>query len=574
MPLAVDDQAFVVKADGVTVSREDQLLAVTITTSVNRISTARLAYVDGSASDGDFPLSSSSTFEPGTAVEVLAGPSSDYRSLFTGIVVKQALKVRDHSATQLVIECRHNAVKLTIGRKSAYFADATDSDIILGLLSAASVEGDVTSTSEVHQQQVQYRSTDWDYLLARSEANGMLVLTNDGKLAVTKPDFSSRPAVDLHFGATLLELDVEVDARLQQKSFKAFSWDQANQNVVEHEAVDPGVSGPGNMTSSELAEVGGPASYDLKHGAASEGEIQAWADSERLRAEMNRVSGRAKCEGIGTVIPGARVSLGGVGERFNGDAFVTGVRHDFDLVQGWKTHVQFGGIAERLAHDRDVSMPKAGGLIPGVSGLQIGVVTANEDPAGEHRVRVRMPLVDVDDDGTWARVASLDAGDDRGFFFRPELGDEVVVGFLDDDPRAAVVLGMLHSSAKAAPLAGSDDNHQKLYQSRSKMKLSFDDDTKVMSFETPAGNKISLSEDKQGIFIQDQSGNKIEMTAAGIKIESVAAIELKAATSLTLDSGTGFEMSGGSTLTLKGASSVELSSSGITSVKGSLVQIN
>ena len=79
-------------------------------------------------------------------------------------------------------------------------------------------------------------------------------------------------------------------------------------------------------------------------------------------------------------------------------------------------------------------------------------MTSNEDPDGEHRVRVKLPLVNNADDGVWARVASLDAGNDRGFFFRPEIGDEVVVGFFDDDPRRPVMLGMLHSSAKAAPL--------------------------------------------------------------------------------------------------------------------------
>ena len=99
--------------------------------------------------------------------------------------------------------------------------------------------------------------------------------------------------------------------------------------------------------------------------------------------------------------------------------------------------------------------------------MQIGIVVSNEDPDGEHRVRVRMPLVSADEDGTWARVAVLDAGDERGFFFRPEVGDEVVLGFLSDDPRQAVILGMLHSSAKAAPLQGSDDNHEKVFQSRS-----------------------------------------------------------------------------------------------------------
>jgi uncharacterized protein involved in type VI secretion and phage assembly len=254
--------------------------------------------------------------------------------------------------------------------------------------------------------------------------------------------------------------------------------------------------------------------------------------------------------------------------------FVTGVRHDFDLVQGWKTHVQFGGVDKRLADDEGVAAPKASALLPGVSGLQIGVVASNEDPDGEHRVRVRMPLVSADEDGAWARVAAPDAGDGRGFFFRPEIGDEVVLGFLNDDPRRAVVLGMLHSSAKPAPLAGSDENDEKVYQSRSKMKLYFDDKKKIMRLETPAGNRVALSEEDKAIKIEDQNGNKIEMTPDGIKITSSKALELKAGTELKLESATSFKAKGGTELKLEGAASAEISSAAITKVKGSLLQLN
>ena len=250
------------------------------------------------------------------------------------------------------------------------------------------------------------------------------------------------------------------------------------------------------------------------------------------------------------------------------------MRHDFDTVDGWKTHVQFGSTDKWAAEEHKVSAPKAGALLPGVNGLQIGKVVTNEDDGGEHRVRIRLPMVNNDDDGIWARVASLDAGEERGFFFRPEVDDEVVVGFLDDDPRQAVILGMLHSSAKAAPLQGSDDNHEKVYQSRSKMRIYFNDDTKVMEFETPAGNKITMSEEDKAIKIEDQNGNKFEMTEDGIKIESSKAIELKAGTEVKLESGTSFNAKGGTELKLEGTSGAELTSSAITTIKGSLVQLN
>jgi uncharacterized protein involved in type VI secretion and phage assembly len=241
-----------------------------------------------------------------------------------------------------------------------------------------------------------------------------------------------------------------------------------------------------------------------------------------------------------------------------------------------------------------------------VSGLQVGKVVSNEDPAGEHRVRVRLPLVNMEEDGIWARVASLDAGNERGFFFRPEIDDEVVVGFLEDDPRRAVILGMLHSSAMAAPLTGSNDNHEKVYQSRSKMRLYFNDEKKLVLLETPAGNKVTLSEEDKAIKIEDQNGNKIEMTEDGIKIEAAKALELKAGTELKLESGKAFEVKGGTELKLEsgtafdvkggtelklesgtacnvkggtelkmeGAAGAELSSSAMTKIKGSIINLN
>jgi Rhs element Vgr protein len=296
-------------------------------------------------------------------------------------------------------------------------------------------------------------------------------------------------------------------------------------------------------------------------------------DAEWLQSQLARTSGRIKCEGVGTVQPGDVVALSGVGDRFSGNVFVTGVRHDYDLVQGWKTHLQFGSVAGAAAASPRAPQ-KASGLVPGVSGLQLGVVVSNEDPTGAHRVRVRMPLMSPDADGAWARVSAVDAGDDRGLFIRPEIGDEVVLGFLHDDPRHPVILGMLHSSAHAAPLSGTDDNHEKLYQTRSKLKLYFNDDTKVLRLETPAGNSIALDEDAKAIKIEDQHGNKIEMTSSGIVIESATALELKAGTAVKVESSTSLEMKSGSTLKLEGAAGAELTSSAITKVRGSLLQLN
>jgi len=550
------------------------LLAVNVTKTVNRISSARLVYLDGAASSGDFPLSNADTFVPGKEVEILAGATNNPVTLFKGIVIRQGIKVRDHSAPQLVVECRHKAVKLTVGHKNSYFFDQKDSEIISALLQNASIDADVENTTVTHKQQVQFNCTDWDFLLMRAEANGKLVFTADDKVFVKAPVIGATAVCSLQFGATILEMDARIDARGQYGAVKSATWDAAQQSVVVKEAVDPGISSPGNLGSDDLAAVMGLDHYHLQHTTVAEDEAQAWADAQWLKSQMSRVNGRVKCEGIATVNPGDIVTLGGISERYNGDVFVSGVRHDFDLAQGWKTHLQFGNLDTWLGEEQAVSSPKASALLPGVNGLQIGVVTGNEDPDGEHRVQVRIPLVDPQGEGTWARVAAVDAGDERGFFFRPELGDEVVLGFLNDDPRQAMVLGMLHSSAKAAPLQGSDDNHEKVYQSRSKMKIYLNDDTKTMRLETPAGNAITLNEDDQSVRIVDQNGNKLEMTQEGITIESSKTITLKAGTELKLESSASLSVKGGTELKLEGTSGTEVSSSGITKVKGSLIQLN
>lgn len=36
--------------------------------------------------------------------------------------------------------------------------------------------------------------------------------------------------------------------------------------------------------------------------------------------------------------------------------------------------------------------------------------------------------------------------------FLPEVEDEVIVGFLNDDPRDPIIQGMVHSSVKAVPI--------------------------------------------------------------------------------------------------------------------------
>ena len=535
LPIKAEHREFTVKVNGEPVPREHALHSVSVVATANRIASAQLAYVDGAAGSGDFPLSKLDLVKPGSTVEILAGSGADPTLVFKGVIVGQRLRIREASSSMLVIDCRHAASRLARVRRSANFFDQTDADTIEALLGAAGVDAEVDATTVTHRQLVQHDCSDWDFIVTRATANGRVVFTRGEKLAVREPKIEAA-AVQLQFGATLLEFDGHIDARIQAQAVKTLSWNAADQAIDEQEGEAPAFESTGNFRADTLAADAGADTVLLPYTTLDAPEGMALANAVRQRAAVDLANGRAMCVGVATLQPGDTVKLGGVGDRFSGNVLVTGVRQAFDTQKGWKTHLQFGSIEPDLALRERLQRQRSADLLAPAAGLQLGVVTDNEDPEGEFCVRVRLPLVNGGDDGVWARVAATDAGSNRGLFFRPEIGDEVLVGFLDDDPRHPVVLGMLHSSAKAAPLAPSNDNHVKGYTSRSGIALTFDDEKKSLTLATPGGNTLVLDDDGGGITISDGNGNKIVLSSDGIAIESAKAFSLKANTEMKFES--------------------------------------
>ena len=573
LPVDAAHREFSVLVDGQAVPREHALVAATIVSVANQVGTARLVYADGVASASDFPLSNKAFFAPGRQIEIRAGSASQDALLFRGTVVRQRLKLRDGVSPQLHVECRHAAFRLALRRRSGNHFDLRDSDLIESLLSGAKVPGGVAETTVRHVQLVQNDTSDWDFILVRAAANGQAVLTRGADIETRVPAVSGTPVLTLKYGATLIELDAELDGRAQTESVKSIGWNPADQAVRVDEAQSPQFTGAGNLSPEGLAKETG-ADVTLAHAFANAEEARTLAQADWHRRQVDRIQGRAYCEGIGQVMPGDVVEIQGIGERFSGRIWVSGVRHELDQIRGWKTHLQFGGVCADETLQQRLSRARATAMIATMPGLQPAVVTSIDDPEGEHRVRVRLPLVSADDDGVWARVATLDAGKQRGFVFRPEVGDEVVVGFFDDDPRHPVVLGMLHSSARQAPIQLSKGNPEKGLVTRSGLKWLFDDDDKALSLHTPGGRQLRFSDGDGAMTISDASGNKIVLDSNGITLESQGAITLKAGTGLSLQAGTSLGLKAGTALALEGTASAELKSGGVAKVNASLVQIN
>lgn len=556
------------------------LRAVAVVKEVNLLPSAKITLLDGDVSDEKFAASESADFIPGNKIELKVGRDGKQTAVFKGVIVKHSIRANEQGGGSLQLDCRDEAVSLTLGRKNKYFRDIKDSDALKQVL--GSKAGSLVTTDVQLKELVQYYCTDWDFALSRAEMNGCLLVVNDGKVDMVRPEVAGSPVLSIVYGATIEEFEAEMDARTQWQGVHASSWNYKDQALQQSESSSTSFTEAGNITGSELAKAVSPAKVELRHsGLVSEPELKAWAEAFMLKSRMAKIRGRVKIKGSPATKPGDTIELKGLGERFNGLVYVSGVRHEY--VDGiWSTQLQFGISPEWFHHKADLIETPAAGLLPAIHGLQVGIVVQLEnDPDGEHRILVKIPVIDNQEKGTWARMASLDAGNDRGYFFRPEIGDEVIVGFINDDPRFAVVVGMLHSSKNPAPVQAKDDNHIKGLVTRSKMKTMYDDENKVMRFETPAGNFMEMSEKDKAITIQDQHGNSIKMEAAGITIKSAKDIKMEATGSFSLKAGTDVKIEGttisgkaSATLEMNGQASAKVVSSAMLELKGGIVKIN
>ncbi|MGK7908806.1 MAG: type VI secretion system tip protein VgrG [Synechococcus sp.] len=570
---STDVVSLTIEVNGEELPRTVAIKSVEVVRQANRIPYARLRVADGDPAVGDFAQSTGDFFVPGNELTVHAGYSGETEPLFTGIVLSQRVMVRRNSSW-LEVDCRDPAFKMTLTCRNRYFEEVTDSDVAETLLSEYDLDADITTTDVTHPQLLQYQASDWDFLLNRLEANGQIVAVDNGTVRSLVPALDEEPDATILFGATLLELDVRFDARSQSDAIRSVAWSPADQDLVEAEGTDPSWEGNGNLTAADMTGATAREEDVLWHGGNLAADaLQAWADGAMLRARLAASRGRAQFQGLPAVQLGRVLELSSISERFNGNVYVTGVRHEFSN-NNWLTDAEFGLPRQRHADQFEVNHLPAAGLTPAVSGLQVGVVTQlADDPAGENRIRVKVPIAGLDEQGVWARVATLDAGADRGTFFRPEVDDEVVLGFFHSDPAQPVVLGMLHSSANTPPIEATEDNHQKRYKSRSGITVSIDDDQAVLSLATPEGNTLTFSDADSGIVLEDLNGNKITMNSEGIEISSAQALKLVATSDLAAE-GVNTELKASAMFKAEGSASAEVSSSGTMTVKGALVQIN
>jgi uncharacterized protein involved in type VI secretion and phage assembly len=195
-----------------------------------------------------------------------------------------------------------------------------------------------------------------------------------------------------------------------------------------------------------------------------------------------------------------------------------------------------------------------GGTIEGVA---VGIVTDNKDPDGLGRVKVKFPWRENSRESTWARVVTIGAGKDRGFYWVPEVNDEVLLIADKKDVQHLFVIGSLWNGQDKPPANNSDnENNTRLVKSRSGNEIRIYDKQgqSKIQLKTTKGSTITIDDQNGTIEMADSGGSNkvtIDVNQSGITIQGGTSLTLKSQT-ISIEAGGSLKLTASGTVTMQG----------------------
>ena len=237
-----------------------------------------------------------------------------------------------------------------------------------------------------------------------------------------KPQVKEDPALELELGIDeILDFDLQVNGRHQYHDVSSVAWDISKQTLTEPVEAKDYKLPQGNYNIPNIAKaVGGKETTLVNPVPMGTSELEAWSDAQVIKSRLSLLRGWIKIYGNAKLKVGDTIAIKGVGKRFSGKNIISGIRHEV-TVNGWHTHIQIGMDACWFSAQPNIVDTQAAGLLPGVNGLQIGIVKAQKkDPDNQFRIQVTIPAFGKGQDKVWARLASIDAARNAVYFSGPK----------------------------------------------------------------------------------------------------------------------------------------------------------
>lgn len=526
------------------------VLEVDVSEEVGRHGRATLLLRNWRADTREVAHSDGDLFKPGTEIELSMGWQSELVPVFSGVVTALTGHFGGGAGPTLEVECRSRSTLLASIPRHRVYDETTDGDVAADLASLYGLTADAEAGA-TPPVATWAGVSDWDWLVARASRLGWVTYVRDKQLVFRPAATPTRDDLTLTYGTTLRELRVTQDLAGLPDPVKVAAWDAELEPVTSE-------------TATDVEDTGWPLRA-AEHGTSTRlggDEVDAMSAAGAGAAKGRQVSGRGRTLGTPRLRCDSWLTLDRVGTRLGGAHYVSAVRHRLGR-NGFTTEFQLGAPPALL--------PPAA---PGDDGLAVGVV---DELGADARVRIRFPYLPAAD-AVWARLAVLDAGPSQGTLFVPDVGQEVVVGWLDGDRRFPVVLGSLWNAKQEPPEEVGSSNDVRAIVTRSGHRLAFDDDedSGTVTVRTKGGHELVFDDGSGDITMTEKNGTaSVTVGGDGVTVEAQSGdITLKAPAGKVVIDAMGIDASATGPAKLKSSATLDLTASATLTASGALVRIN
>jgi phage protein D/phage baseplate assembly protein gpV len=553
--------------------------------------------------DDKFELMDSEEFKIGKAVEILmadpdAGEEARGNSIFKGEITSIEPWFGDNGVPRIVIRGYDKSHRLNRGKVTKSWIEVKDTDIATQLAEKAGLEAQVDNTPTIYKHVWQYNQSNWEFLLERANRIGYWLYAKENKLYFSKTPPSAGEK-DLQWGKNLSHFNIRMSAAGRTDKVMVRGWDHDGQNALIGEVSNPDdTSLHGGVTKSggDIAKAFGDSAENIQVDIPvfNQDEAKVMAHGIMNKSEQDFIQGEGVCVGTPDVQSGAIVKIEGLGKKWSGKYRVTRALHRIDMSGYYTTEFT---VSSRYFTLGELIAP-ANHNGSKIYNPVLAKVTNVDDDEGKNRIKFKMPWLSEEFESGWARVVTLGAGQERGFYWLPEVEDEVMVVFEHGDVNRPLVVGGLWSSNIEAPSGGNKDwvkdgaVNRRGFVTRTGWKLEVDDTdgaqcliisspNEKTSLKLDQDNKLVLicSEDKvsiksEGDVTVGSSNGKLNLEGSEISLNSTGNISIEGSGNVKVKATGQMNVEGTGPTTVKSAATLKAEGGAMTEIKGGMVKIN
>ena len=341
---------------------------------------------------------------------------------------------------------------------------------------------------------VQYNQSAFSFLRMMAARYGEWLYYNGTEMVLESP---SGDSITLHAGQDITQVDISakmVSAPINNSSFNRHTGEELTHQPQSN-------SGDGFIGAALQAgetAYGGNQSVTHISAAATQQLLTDMSTLSQKAAASNAVVVRARSNN-NTLKLACKIKIMDEAGNSAGEYIITEIHHSASDSTNYQN--QFVAIPAEVEVP-----PYTSPFAAPVCKTQPAKVVENEDADGLDRIKVHFPWQGSSDNTPWINVITPHAGKDKGIRFLPEVGEEVLVDFLDNNAERPFVLGAVHTEANKS---GNDfkGNNKKVIGTKTGRRLEIDDEAGYMVMsedhpgKTPKNIILLARNDKQPISI-------------------------------------------------------------------------